>query len=92
MLHIYGFHFDNLEITCPPIDEIEHGKIQYVGRRKELITLGTMINVSCDYGYRTSGSPLLCEENGRWSQGKLACDRKCIYYLFLHLQLAESNA
>lgn len=62
------------EIICPPIDEIKHGRISYVSRQKEQLTLGTMINVSCDYGYRTSGSPLQCEESGQWSQGNLACE------------------
>lgn len=63
---------------CPPFDEIEHGRLHYIGRQKEALTLGTMVNVSCDYGYRIQGSALKCEETGQWSDGELSCEREYI--------------
>ncbi|GFY56688.1 uncharacterized protein TNIN_96501 [Trichonephila inaurata madagascariensis] len=61
------------EIICPPVKEISHGRLQYVSRKSDQLTLGTMANVSCDYGYQVSGSPLMCEEDGGWSKGNLSC-------------------
>ncbi|GIX75996.1 uncharacterized protein CEXT_712201 [Caerostris extrusa] len=61
------------EIVCPAVREIPHGRLHYLGRKTDQLTLGTMVNVSCDYGYQVSGSPLLCEESGAWSKGNLSC-------------------
>ncbi|GFQ77553.1 uncharacterized protein TNCT_152171, partial [Trichonephila clavata] len=61
------------EIICPPVKEIPHGRLHYVSRKSDQLTLGTMANVSCDYGYQVSGSPLMCEEDGGWSKGNLSC-------------------
>ncbi|XP_054713808.1 sushi, von Willebrand factor type A, EGF and pentraxin domain-containing protein 1-like [Uloborus diversus] len=61
------------EIICPHLGEVDHGRIHYVGRKRDQLTLGTMANVSCEYGYRTTGGPLQCEESGRWSRGNLSC-------------------
>ncbi|CAL1283042.1 unnamed protein product [Larinioides sclopetarius] len=61
------------EIICPSVNEIPHGRLHYVGRKSDQLTLGTMVNVSCDYGYQVSGSPLLCDEDGKWTRGNLSC-------------------
>ncbi|XP_035214984.1 sushi, von Willebrand factor type A, EGF and pentraxin domain-containing protein 1-like [Stegodyphus dumicola] len=61
------------EIICPYLNEIEHGRIFYSGRKRDQLTLGTIANVSCDYGYRITGNPLQCEEDGSWSKGNLTC-------------------
>ncbi|GIY37993.1 uncharacterized protein CDAR_528201 [Caerostris darwini] len=61
------------EILCPAVREIPHGRLHYLGRKTDQLTLGTLVNVSCDYGYQVSGSPLLCEESGAWSKGNLSC-------------------
>ncbi|XP_042908147.1 sushi, von Willebrand factor type A, EGF and pentraxin domain-containing protein 1 [Parasteatoda tepidariorum] len=62
-----------IEIICHPLEAIEHGRILYMGRKTNSLTLGTIANATCNYGYRLSGSPLVCTEDGRWSEGQLLC-------------------